>query len=76
LNNYIIQYNPQNDKWEITVNGTLLDWKWDETQKKYINTGVDTTGNNPPEWQKLAGLYFQKWKGKSNHFIWFPGEVV
>lgn len=62
VNKYFIQHNLTNNQWEIIGVGALLDWKWDETQNKYTNTSVNVTGNNPPEWQKFAGIYFQKWQ--------------
>jgi CheY-like chemotaxis protein len=55
------------DKWGISGNENLLDWKWNDN--KYSNTNTEITGNKPPEWQKIAGLYFQKWNKTDNNFI-------
>ena len=57
------------DKWGIINSGMLLDWYWDKTQNEYKNTGVEVIGIKPPEWQKMAGLYFQKWQGTDHQFI-------
>jgi DNA-binding NarL/FixJ family response regulator len=57
------------DKWEIENIGMLLDWKWNKETNKYESTGKEIDANNPPEWQKIAGLYFQKWSQKNNKFI-------
>lgn len=57
-----------NDKWKIVDSGNLLDWKWDQNTNAYSNTGAEVAGNKPPEWQKLAGIYYQKW-GKNDHSL-------
>ena len=58
-----------NDKWEINGNGCLLDWKWDANSNSYTNSGAEVIGNKPPEWQKFAGLYYQKWNLSDHNFI-------
>jgi len=30
---------------------------------------VEIVNNNPPEWQKFAGLYFQKWQETDQQLI-------
>jgi len=68
INNFFIK-KVDDAKWVIINTGKLLDWKWDEIQKKYTNTQTDVTGNNPPEWQKFAGLYFQKWQETDRQLV-------
>jgi len=66
INNYFIS-KVDDDKWEILDTGHLLDWKLD--YGAYSNTNTDVTGDKPPEWQKFAGIYFQKWSETDNNFI-------
>ena len=66
INNYFIS-KVADDKWEVVDSGHLLDWKWDNGA--YSNTNAEVTGNKPPEWQKFAGVYFQKWLKTDNNFI-------
>lgn len=66
INNEFITQTTDN-KWEIKDCGNLLDWKWDDKSSKYINSGVYNNVNKPPEWQKFAGIYFQKWKRTDDH---------
>ncbi|KAA6332589.1 hypothetical protein EZS27_018924 [termite gut metagenome] len=68
INNQFIK-KVTDDKWEIDGSVLLLDWQWNKEAKQYANTGQEIVGNKPPEWQKLSGLYFQKWKGSDNNFI-------
>lgn len=59
-----------NDEWMINItNNSLLDWQYDQITKSYINTNTTVLGNKPPEWQKLAGLYFQNWNGQEKSFV-------
>jgi CheY-like chemotaxis protein len=67
--NYQFVKKVADDKWEIEGIGLLLDWQWNKGTSQYVNTGKEVTGNKPPEWQKLSGLYFQKWKGADCKFI-------
>jgi len=69
VNNYFIQHNLAKNQWEITGAGALFNWEWDKTQNKYTHKNVNVTGNNPPEWQKFAGLYFQKWQETNQQSI-------
>lgn len=57
------------DKWVISGIGNLLGWKWDENLKTYSNSGTEVIGNKPPEWQKFAGIYYQKWNMTDHNFI-------
>ncbi len=57
------------DKWEILGIGNLLDWKWDGNSNSYSNSGIEVSGNKPPEWQKFAGLYYQKWNMTDHNLI-------
>lgn len=56
-------------KWLICQKENLLNWQWDQSQKAYVNTNLEITINNPPEWQKIAGLWFQKWGQSDSQFI-------
>jgi hypothetical protein len=47
----------------------LLNWQWDQSEKAYVNTNLEITISNPPEWQKIAGLWFQKWGQSDSQFI-------
>ncbi|MBL0065537.1 MAG: hypothetical protein IPP38_11110 [Bacteroidetes bacterium] len=66
INNYFVS-KVADDKWEVEDSGHLLDWKWDNGA--YSNTSAEVTGYKPPEWQKFAGVYFQKWLKTDNNFI-------
>ena len=68
LNNQFFEKR-NDDSWAISDSSFLLDWKWDDKEGIYCNTGTVVKGNKPPEWQKLAGLYFQKWKLADSDFI-------
>jgi CheY-like chemotaxis protein len=57
------------DKWEIKGVGNLLDWKWNTNSNIYSNSCAEVSGNKPPEWQKLAGIYYQKWNLIDHNFI-------
>lgn len=68
INKY--HYEQTNDnKWEIKDTGYLLNWKWNEERNKYENENNHLTSNNPPEWQKLVGLYFQYCNGTNHEFV-------
>ena len=56
-------------KWLICQKENLLYWQWDQSEKAYVNTNLEITINNPPEWQKIAGLWFQKWGQSDSQFI-------
>lgn len=56
-------------KWLICQKENLLNWQWDQSQKAYVNTNLEITISNPPEWQKIAGLWFQKWGQSDSQFI-------
>lgn len=69
VNNHFV-VKTTNDEWEINIgNKPLLDWAYDTSTKSYMNTNVSVVGNKPPEWQKLAGLYFQIWNKQDNKFV-------
>jgi DNA-binding NarL/FixJ family response regulator len=68
VNNHFYQQTT-NNKWNISGVGNLLDWQWDKNQNTYINTNQEITTTNPPEWQKTAGLFFQKWGQTDSSFI-------
>jgi len=57
------------DKWEILGIGNLLDWKWNTDSNTYSTADVEVIGNKPPEWQKFAGIYYQKWNMTDHNFI-------
>lgn len=57
------------DSWIIDDGEFLLDWSYDENTKMYTHTNIKVSTNKPPEWQKLAGIYFQLWNGKDHTFI-------
>lgn len=59
VNNYFYEKN-ENNNWQIKDGGLLKNWEWNKLEQSYSNNG-NYTGNKPPEWQKIAGLYFQKW---------------
>jgi len=77
VSNQFVLKDPENQKWSIKDIGYLKAWYWDEEGKKYVpyskdknnNKITEVIGNKPPEWQKLAGLYFQKWDKKDVSFI-------
>ena len=61
-----------NYKWIFNNGGNdldLLDWGYKEENQIYTNTNTPVTGTQPPEWQKLAGLYFQIWNGEDHGLI-------
>ncbi|GHT20780.1 hypothetical protein AGMMS4957_08580 [Bacteroidia bacterium] len=65
INNQFVKKKVGEDKWEIEGVGLLLDWQWNPILKK-----CDTNGRNKvSEWQKMAGLYFQRWNQKEHKFI-------
>lgn len=57
------------EKWEVSGIGNLLDWKWDSDSNKYSESGTEVSSHKPPEWQKFAGIYFQKWNLTDSNFI-------
>jgi len=68
VNNQFVFKN--SDKtWNILDAGNLLDWKWDELSKSYINKKQKVQKEKPPEWKKFAGIYFQKWQKSDHDFI-------
>ena len=56
-------------KWAIEGVSNLFDWTWNEGNRSYVETGVEVIENKPPEWQKFAGVYFQKWNKTDHDFI-------
>lgn len=68
INNFYYEQT-SDKKWLIKETGNLLDWQWSKEQLKYDNTGTAVVGFNPPEWLKIAGLYFQKWSQTDNWYI-------
>lgn len=68
INNHFYQQTTDN-KWLISKTDSLLNWQWDQSQKAYVNTNVEASISNTPEWQKIAGLWFQKWGQSDSQFI-------
>ena len=69
INNQFIEKTAEY-KWKLVNAGIpLLDWTYDENGKGYINSNSPVIGDKPPEWQKMAGLYFQEWKGEDSRII-------
>lgn len=68
INNHFYQQTIDN-KWLISQKENLLNWQWDQSEKAYVNTNLEITISNPPEWQKIAGLWFQKWGQSDSQFI-------
>ena len=68
INKYSYQQTTDG-KWLICQKENLLYWQWDQSEKAYVNTNLEITINNPPEWQKIAGLWFQKWRQSDSQFI-------
>ncbi len=69
VNNHFVE-KTTNDEWKINItNESLLDWSYDPSSNMYINTNITVVGNKPPEWQKLAGLYFQIWNGQDHELV-------
>jgi len=62
-NEFITKKN--DDKWEISDVGFLLDWEKDNN----TNSGNEVISSKPPEWLKMAGLYYQKWNQSNTIFI-------
>jgi CheY-like chemotaxis protein len=59
-----------NNEWVLNItNEPLLDWTYNTNTKSYINTNTTVFGDKPPEWIKLAGLYFQNWNGQEQSFV-------
>lgn len=67
INSEFVKKDSDN-KWRIVGCEYLLDWTYDITTKHYLNTNLEVSGDKSPEWQKTAGLYFQKWN-QTNHFF-------
>jgi len=78
INNNFVSHNEDDNYWYISDeklrcwtynNGKyegFYEYKNKEEQLiKVINVNV----SKPPEWQKIAGLYFQYWKGKDQNFV-------
>jgi len=67
INKKLVVQNEEDRFWYI--NGEKLkNWFYDSG--KYIeNKNHHVKERNPPEWQKLAGLYFQSWKGQNHEFV-------
>ena len=57
------------DRWIIEDGEALLDWSYGKNAKIYTHTNITVSTNKPPEWRKLAGIYFQLWNGKDHTFI-------
>lgn len=72
INNELINHTgeKENKEW-FAGSEKLKNWEWDKTNQKYqVNADLEyVTGNKPPEWKKMAGLYFQKWAGTDHHFV-------
>lgn len=69
INNQLI-IKTSDDEWRIaSTNEPLLDWTFDIPAQNYTNSNTPIIGNKPPEWRKMAGLYFQKWGGKDVNII-------
>ncbi|MFZ4412585.1 MAG: hypothetical protein ACOYOV_05845 [Bacteroidales bacterium] len=75
-NEFVIKSD--NSQWEITDVGILNAWSFNNGKCiPYTETIVkeetikitEVIGNKPPEWQKFAGLFFQKWNQSNSNFI-------
>lgn len=64
-----ISQNPLIKKWKLSSGEYLLNWQWNPLQRKYTSSQEIEDKNKPPEWVKLAGLYFQEWRGTDHSFI-------
>lgn len=72
INNELINHTGEKESKEwFAGSEKLKNWEWDKTNEKYqVNADLEyVTGNKPPEWKKMAGLYFQKWTGTNHHFV-------
>lgn len=54
--------------WKIKDGDDLKKWEWDKENGMYIDNG-DASDSKLPVWQKIAGLFFQKWKQNDHKFI-------
>lgn len=68
VNNYFVK-KTLDGKWEIKDCGNLLNWEWNKDSQNYMNSNIEIMANKPPEWQKIAGIYFQKFKQTENQLI-------
>lgn len=74
INNHFVN-RKVNGRWEIDNNEELCAWSYVENKyEPYTidnsNTKIDKVeGSKPPEWQKFAGIYFQKWNQEDPTFI-------
>jgi CheY-like chemotaxis protein len=64
---YLTQNN--NNKWEIEGVDNLYDWEWDNYNNSYSYSNTEFYEKNPPEWKKIAGIYFQKWGKSDSKFV-------
>lgn len=72
INNELINHTGEKGNKEWFVGSEKLkNWEWDKANEKYqINADLEyVTENKPPEWKKMAGLYFQKWTGTDHYFV-------
>lgn len=68
INNQFVSKD-SNDNWLIDNSINLKDWAWDSSSRSYVNSNPVVSGKEPPQWKKMAGLYFQKWAGTNHQFI-------
>lgn len=69
INNQFV-VKSKNDSWVINITDKeLLDWSYDKNTNTYINTNNQVSGNKPPEWQKMAGLYYQSLNGQDHKLV-------
>ncbi len=74
---FVAQGQDTDKKWFVIDAGNLNAWYLDKAKKTYYPFTIDkdnnkiteVTGNKPPEWQKFAGIYFQKWGKTDFSFI-------
>ena len=70
INNFV---KSENNKWRISDSEILLDWKW--TNEKYLNTKTEVK-ETIPNYQKFAGIYFQKWKKSDTKFVKIIQDLI
>lgn len=56
-------------KWEIGGVDNLYDWQPDNHNNSYSYSNTEFYEKNPPEWKKIAGIYFQKWGKSDSKFV-------
>ena len=70
INNHFYEHTSEG-MWEMKGGNKLLNWQWSNDEKAYTNTSQQIVSNNPPEWLKIAGLYFQLWEQKDSQIVMY-----